>query len=126
LSVFDRGLGALGFPALIRNPCLHTGVQIGEQRQRIGPIAAYEGASPCAEPIGRIGVVALKHPAEVDAIVRRIDERIVRCIRSDLELRPLHRIGFQLQLAFDLQFGGRFRERCDRDRITEHVVDPAY
>ncbi len=97
MSVFDRGLGALGFPALIRNPCLHTGVQIGEQRQRIGPIAAYEGASPCAEPIGRIGVVALKHPAEVDAIVRRIDERIVRRLPSDLGSRPLHRIGFQLQ-----------------------------
>jgi hypothetical protein len=54
---FGRGLGSLGFPALIRNPCLHAGIQIGEQRQRIGPIAAYECASPCAEPIGQITVV---------------------------------------------------------------------
>jgi hypothetical protein len=52
--------------------------------------------------------VALKHPTEVDAIVGRIDERIARRLRSDLEPRPLHHIGFQLQLAFDPQFGGRF------------------
>src|SRR5216683_6636303 len=64
---------------------------------------------------GRIGVVALKHPAEIDAVVRRIDERIARRLRSDLGSRPLHRIGFQLQLAFDPQFG----ERCNRDRNAE-------
>jgi hypothetical protein len=44
---------------------------------------------------GGIGVVALKHPAEVDAIVRRIDERIARRLRSDLGPRPLRDIGFE-------------------------------
>ncbi len=52
---------------------------------------------------------------EIDAVVRRIDERIARRLRSDLGSRPLHRIGFQLQLAFDPQFG----ERCNRDRNAE-------
>jgi len=45
--------------------------------------------------------MALKHSAEVDAIARRIGERIARRLRSDLGPQPLHHAGFELELAFD-------------------------
>jgi len=44
--------GALGFPALIRDQCRDSGVEIDEQRLRIGSTAAYKGRQP-TRPVDR-------------------------------------------------------------------------
>src|SRR5258708_38101997 len=47
-------------------------------------------------------MMALEHSAEIDTIIGRIDKGIARCLRSDLEGRPLHNICLQLEAALDL------------------------
>ena len=57
--------------------------------------------------------MAFKHPAEIDAVIGRVDERIAHRIGGDLESRSLRGIGFQFKIALDPQFVSRLGERCD-------------
>ena len=97
------------FPGSVRYLGRDAAIQIGQQRRRIGRIAPHETSRPRPQPIVGIGILAFKHPAEVDAIVCGIDERVAQRLRRDLERRPLHGIGFQHNAALDPQFGRRIR-----------------
>src|SRR5579862_1879111 len=69
-------LRPLGFPALVKDLARNAVIQVSQQRRRIGRVAPYEVARPRSEATVWVGILAFKHPAEVDAVVDRIDERI--------------------------------------------------
>ena len=122
----DRGLRAFGLPALIGDPGRDAAVEVGQQRRRVGRIAAHEAARPRSQPVVRIRILTLEQPAEIDAIVRRIDERVAHRVGGDLERRTLDHEGLDLEIALDAQFGRGLGKRSDRNRIAEHVIDPAH
>src|ERR1039458_3419820 len=55
-SIVGR-LGPLNFTALILDALRNTGVEVLEQRQRIGRIASYETSCPFLQPFGWIRIL---------------------------------------------------------------------
>jgi hypothetical protein len=79
----------------------NAGVQVAEQCQGVGRIAAHKRASPGPQSVRWIGVMEFQHPAKVNAIICRIDKRVARCLWSDLGSRLSSRIDFRLEPAFN-------------------------
>ena len=61
----QRHIGTLGLAALV-GELTEAGVQVAQQRQRVGAGAAHEAARPHADAIRRVHIVLLEHPAEVE------------------------------------------------------------
>ena len=62
---------------------------------------------------------------EIAAVLARIDERVARRVRVELENRPVEGVALEVQRALDAKLARRLAEGRDRDRITEDVVEPA-
>jgi hypothetical protein len=83
-------------------------------------------AGPAVDQVVRVGVVPFLGPAEVHRVLGRIAEREARRVR--LELDRLQRRGKVLgaETGLEHQLRARLREADQRDRIAEHVVQPAH
>ena len=82
--------------------------------------------APMIRPGRWIRILPIEQSAQVDTIVRGIDEWIGLGFRSDLKRRTFLRERLQTKMTFNSQLVRWLRERSDGYGIAEYIVAPAY
>ena len=126
LDRLDRRLRALLLAHAICERAADRGVHGGEQVERVGRRLEDELPRPFVDHAARIRIVALAQAAEIGAVVGRMHERIGLRLGRDRKVEPRQRIALDGERRRDGELGRRLVEIDQRDRIAEHVVQPAH